>query len=73
MFGHTQCTGRSRDHAKPRTASRAGAKLADAHWDVVKRLTPTLATTCTFAQLQTEGAGFGWVSWVTTLGALRTP
>lgn len=70
MFGLVY-GGESRDHAK--TADRIVAletKLADAHWDVVKRRDADLGYNLrTFAQLQTEGAGFDWVSWVTALGS----
>jgi putative endopeptidase len=54
------------------TAARIVAletKLAAAHWDVVKRRDADLTYNLrTFAQLQTEGAGFDWTGWVTALG-----
>lgn len=59
------------DHAD--TASRIVAletKLAAAHWDVVKRRDAELSYNLrTFAELQTEGAGFDWASWLSALGA----
>ena len=62
--------GESEDHAE--TAARIVAletKLAAAHWDVVKRRDADLTYNLrTFAELQTEGVGFDWAGWVTTLG-----
>ncbi len=59
------------DHAE--TAARIVAletKLAAAHWDVVKRRDADLTYNLrTFAELQTEGAGFDWTGWVTALGS----
>jgi putative endopeptidase len=59
------------DHAE--TAARIVAletKLAAAHWDVVKRRDAELTYNLrTFAELQTEGAGFDWTGWVTALGS----
>ena len=58
------------DHAD--TASRIVAletKMAAAHWDVVKRRDAELGYNLrTFAELQTEGAGFNWAGWLTALG-----
>jgi len=58
--------------AHDETAARIVAletKLAAAHWDVVKRRDADLTYNLrTFAQLQTEGAGFDWTGWVTALG-----
>ncbi len=58
------------DHAD--TAARIVAletKLAAAHWDVVKRRDAELTYNLrTFADLQTEGAGFDWAGWVAGLG-----
>ncbi|MEB3980551.1 M13 family metallopeptidase [Mycobacterium sp. 663a-19] len=58
------------DHAE--TAARIVAletKLAAAHWDVVKRRDAELGYNLrTFAELQTEGAGFDWTGWVGALG-----
>ncbi|ORA15146.1 peptidase M13 [Mycobacterium angelicum] len=55
------------------TAARIVAletKLAAAHWDVVKRRDAELTYNLrTFAQLQTEGAGFDWSAWVNALGS----
>jgi putative endopeptidase len=63
--------GESDDHAE--TAARIVAletKLAAAHWDVVKRRDADLTYNLrTFAELQTEGVGFDWAGWVTTLGS----
>ncbi|SON59434.1 Neutral endopeptidase [Mycobacterium simulans] len=63
--------GESEDHAG--TAARIVAlesKLAAAHWDVVKRRDAELTYNLrTFADLQTEGAGFDWAGWVTALGS----
>jgi putative endopeptidase len=60
-----------RAHAE--TAARIVAletKLAAAHWDVVKRRDADLTYNLrTFAELQTEGAGFDWTGWVTALGS----
>jgi len=54
------------------TAARIVAletKLAAAHWDVVKRRDAELTYNLrTFAELQTEGAGFDWSGWVHALG-----
>ncbi|KJX74508.1 M13 family metallopeptidase [Mycobacterium lepromatosis] len=54
------------------TAARIVAletKLADAHWDVVKRRDADLSYNLrTFAELQNDGAGFDWHAWVTALG-----
>jgi putative endopeptidase len=59
------------DHAD--TAARIVAletKLAAAHWDVVKRRDADLTYNLrTFAELQTEGAGFDWAGWLTALGS----
>ena len=44
-------------------------KLAAAHWDVVKRRDADLSYNLrTFAELQTEAAGFDWAGWVAALG-----
>ncbi|KAA1251289.1 peptidase M13 [Mycobacterium simiae] len=63
--------GESEDHAG--TAARILAleyKLAAAHWDVVKRRDAELTYNLrTFAELQTEGAGFDWAGWVAALGS----
>ncbi|OBH51763.1 M13 family metallopeptidase [Mycobacterium sp. E2479] len=46
------------------------AKLAEAHWDVVKRRDADLSYNLrTFAQLRDESVGFDWVGWATALGA----
>ncbi|OBK25419.1 peptidase M13 [Mycobacterium asiaticum] len=62
--------GAAEDHAD--TAARILAlesKLAAAHWDVVKRRDADLTYNLrTFAELQNEGAGFGWDDWVVGLG-----
>lgn len=62
--------GDAADHAE--TASRIVAletKLAAAHWDVVKRRDAELTYNLrTFAELQSEGAGFDWTGWVQGLG-----
>lgn len=59
-----------RCHAK--TAARIVAletKLADAHWDVVKRRDADLSYNLrAFAELQSDGVGFDWSAWVTALG-----
>jgi putative endopeptidase len=69
MFGLVY-GGNAGDHAE--TAARIVAletKLAAAHWDVVKRRDADLTYNLrTFAELQTEGAGFPWAGWVTALG-----
>ncbi|OBH83371.1 peptidase M13 [Mycobacterium scrofulaceum] len=45
------------------------AKLAAAHWDVVKRRDAELSYNLrTFADLQAEGKGFDWAGWATALG-----
>lgn len=45
------------------------AKLAAAHWDVVKRRDAELSYNLrTFADLQAEGKGFDWTGWATALG-----
>jgi putative endopeptidase len=45
------------------------AKLAAAHWDVVKRRDADLTYNLrTFAELRTDAAGFDWDGWVTALG-----
>ncbi|QLL07892.1 M13 family metallopeptidase [Mycobacterium vicinigordonae] len=58
------------DHAE--TAARIVAlesKLAAAHWDVVKRRDAELTYNLrTFADLQTQGAGFDWSGWAAGLG-----
>jgi putative endopeptidase len=55
------------------TAARIVAletKLAAAHWDVVKRRDADLTYNLrTFADLETEGAGFDWARWVSALGS----
>lgn len=55
-----------------RTAERIVAletKLAEAHWDVVKRRDADLTYNLrTFAQLRDESVGFDWVTWATALG-----
>jgi putative endopeptidase len=70
MFGLLY-DGNASDHAE--TAARIVAletKLAAAHWDVVKRRDAELTYNLrTFAELQTEGAGFDWTGWVTALGS----
>ncbi len=46
------------------------AKLAAAHWDVVKRRDADLSYNLrTFADLQAEETGFDWAGWVAALGA----
>ena len=54
------------------TAARIVAletKLAAAHWDVVKRRDADLTYNLrTFADLQTDAAGFDWTGWATALG-----
>jgi putative endopeptidase len=45
-------------------------KLAAAHWDVVKRRDADLTYNLrTFADLQTDAAGFDWSGWVKALGS----
>ncbi|OBA73143.1 peptidase M13 [Mycobacterium sp. 1554424.7] len=45
------------------------AKLAAAHWDVVKRRDADLTYNLrTFAELRTDAAGFDWDGWATALG-----
>ena len=69
MFGLVY-GGNAADHAE--TAARIVAldtKLATAHWDVVKRRDAELTYNLrTFAELQTEGAGFDWTGWAIALG-----
>ena len=62
--------GDSEDHAEAAARIVAlEAKLAAAHWDVVKRRDADLSYNLrTFAELQTD-AGFNWAAWVTALGA----
>src|ERR1700733_7907747 len=59
------------DHSQ--TAARIVAletKLAAAHWDVVKRRDADLTYNLrTFADLQTDAAGFDWSGWVSALGS----
>jgi putative endopeptidase len=59
------------DHAE--TAARIvalEAKLAAAHWDVVKRRDADLTYNLrTFAELQHEAVGFDWAGWATSLGS----
>jgi putative endopeptidase len=59
------------DHAE--TAARVvalEAKLAAAHWDVVKRRDADLTYNLrTFADLPAEAPGFDWAGWVRALGA----
>jgi len=59
------------DHRQ--TAARIVAletKLAAAHWDVVKRRDADLTYNLrTFADLQTDAAGFDWSGWVSALGS----
>ena len=59
------------DHSQ--TAARIVAletKLAAAHWDVVKRRDAELTYNLrTFADLQTDAAGFDWSGWVRALGS----
>ncbi|OBG60215.1 M13 family metallopeptidase [Mycobacterium sp. E3339] len=46
------------------------ARLAEAHWDVVKRRDADLSYNLrTFAQLRDESLGFDWAAWATALGA----
>lgn len=46
------------------------AKLAAAHWDVVKRRDAELSYNLrAFADLEAEGAGFDWAGWVRALGS----
>ncbi|BBN50492.1 M13 family metallopeptidase [Mycobacterium avium] len=63
--------GSADDHAE--TAARIvalEAKLAAAHWDVVKRRDADLTYNLrTFADLRTEGSGFDWDGWLQALGA----
>jgi putative endopeptidase len=70
MFGLVY-GGNASDYAE--TAARIVAletKLAAAHWDVVKRRDAELTYNLrTFAELQTEGAGFDWTGWVAALGS----
>ncbi|HWF27858.1 MAG TPA: M13 family metallopeptidase [Mycobacterium sp.] len=65
------CGGNAGDHAE--TAARIVAletKLAAAHWDVVKRRDADLTYNLrTFAELQTEAAGFDWTGWAAALGS----
>ncbi|WP_156689265.1 M13 family metallopeptidase [Mycobacterium sp. Marseille-P9652] len=69
MFGLVY-GGDADEHAE--TAARIvalEAKLAAAHWDVVKRRDAELSYNLrTFADLQTEGVGFDWAGWVGALG-----
>jgi putative endopeptidase len=62
--------GSADDHAD--TAARVvalEAKLAAAHWDVVKRRDADLTYNLrTFADLPAEAPGFDWTGWVTALG-----
>jgi putative endopeptidase len=62
--------GSADDHAE--TAARIvalEAKLAAAHWDVVKRRDADLTYNLrTFADLPAEAPGFDWAGWVTALG-----
>ncbi len=62
--------GDSTDHADVAARIVAlEAKLAAAHWDVVKRRDAELTyNPRTFAELQTEGSGFDWTGWVTAVG-----
>ncbi|WP_373233954.1 M13 family metallopeptidase [Mycobacterium marinum] len=62
--------GDSTDHADVAARIVAlEAKLAAAHWDVVKRRDAELTYNLrTFAELQTEGSGFDWTGWVTAVG-----
>ncbi|OBI84190.1 M13 family metallopeptidase [Mycobacterium sp. 1245805.9] len=47
------------------------AKLAAAHWDVVKRRDADLTYNLrTFAELRTDAAGFDWDGWATALGGV---
>ncbi|MEE2853253.1 MAG: M13 family metallopeptidase [Actinomycetota bacterium] len=59
------------DHVQ--TAERIVAlegKLAEAHWDVVKRRDAELSYNLrTFAQLRDESVGFDWAGWAAALGA----
>ena len=63
--------GNAGDHGE--TAARIVAletKLAAAHWDVVKRRDADLSYNLrTFAELQSDGAGFDWSRWLTALGS----
>jgi putative endopeptidase len=63
--------GNSGDHAE--TAARIvalEAKLAAAHWDVVKRRDAELTYNLrTFADLQSEAEGFDWSRWAAALGS----
>lgn len=44
-------------------------RLAEAHWDVVKRRDADLSYNLrTFAELRDESVGFDWVAWVAALG-----
>ncbi|BBY12590.1 M13 family metallopeptidase [Mycobacterium marseillense] len=44
-------------------------RLAEAHWDVVKRRDADLSYNLrTFAELRDESVGFDWVTWVAALG-----
>jgi putative endopeptidase len=69
MFGLVY-GGSADDHAQ--TAARIvalEAKLAAAHWDVVKRRDADLTYNLrTFADLPAEAPGFDWSGWVTALG-----
>ncbi|OBI14458.1 peptidase M13 [Mycobacterium sp. E2327] len=48
------------------------AKLAAAHWDVVKRRDAELTYNLrTFAELRTDASGFDWDGWATALGGTR--
>jgi len=73
MFGLAYGTpdGPSDGHAE--TAARIVAletKIADAHWDVVKRRDADLTYNLrTFADLPNEAPGFDWAGWVTALGS----
>ncbi|EFG76829.1 peptidase family M13 [Mycobacterium parascrofulaceum ATCC BAA-614] len=45
-------------------------RLAEAHWDVVKRRDAELSYNLrTFAELRDESVGFDWAGWATALGA----
>ncbi len=63
--------GSAEDHTE--TAARIvalEAKLAAAHWDVVKRRDADLTYNLrTFADLPAEALGFDWAGWVTALGS----
>jgi putative endopeptidase len=73
MFGLVHGGSENDAEAHADTAARIVAletKLAAAHWDVVKRRDADLSYNLrTFADLQTEAAGFDWAGWAGALGS----